>query len=193
MVRSGSESPLPEVAVLVGTDHHPFDRLIDWCLCLAAEGQHAWFIQYGTSHWPTQVPAGVRGSAMLESRTLNQVIARCSAVITHGGPGLMMDASWGGHTPLVVARNPDLGEHVDHHQERFVNRIASSGRIHAIGSLEELRGAVAGALATPHPTGSPVPMDAPGEAMHHGNRETTARFTELVAATMAHRVRAGGV
>ena len=42
-------------------------------------------------------------------------------------PGLIMESRSHGHLPVVVARDPGLGEHVDDHQQRFVGRLGARG------------------------------------------------------------------
>lgn len=169
------------VVVLVGTDHHRFDRLVEWSLQLAAEGWSDWFIQYGTSHWPAIMPAGVDGDSILGIDRLNPLLGKASCVVTHAGPGLLMDAQLAGHTPVVVPRDPALGEHVDNHQQRFVQHLSGSDRILPATSLDTLRTQVqrASASRSAHPLRG---LD---------NAATVARFGTLVDATMSRRQKSG--
>jgi UDP-N-acetylglucosamine transferase subunit ALG13 len=50
-------------------------------------------------------------------------------VVTHGGPGTILEASSAGHRPVVVPRQRSYGEHVDDHQLRFAKRLAEDGMI----------------------------------------------------------------
>jgi len=133
----------PLVAVLVGTDHHRFDRVLEWAAALAASGDFRFFVQHGA----TPLPAGLDGSAMLGPDRLAGLLRRADAVVTHAGPGCIMDARGHGHVPVVVPRDPSLGEHVDDHQQRFARFIARSGMVVTAtdrGELEDrLRSAVA--------------------------------------------------
>jgi UDP-N-acetylglucosamine transferase subunit ALG13 len=99
------------VAVLVGTDHHPFDRLLGWVSDIADRGPARWFVQHGS----TSLPTGLPGAPMLAPAALHDLLVRADAVVCHGGPGLIMEARALGHRPVVVARDPGLGEHVDDH------------------------------------------------------------------------------
>ncbi|MFB9313980.1 glycosyltransferase [Nocardioides plantarum] len=137
-------SPSPLVAVLVGTDHHPFDRLVDWVATLAAAGSTRWFVQHGT----TALPAGVDGAPILSPDALQDLLVRADAVVCHGGPGLIMEARSLGHRPIVVARDPARGEHVDDHQQRFLAFLGPRGLVTPAGSLRELDEAVRTAVAT---------------------------------------------
>lgn len=118
---------LPLVAVLLGTDHHPFDRLVRWSTELASVGTCTCFVQHGSTPLPELLCSGVEGAAMLESAGLADLLERADVVVTHGGPGLIMEARQAGHEPVVVPRDPTLGEHVDQHQLRFTEVIARNG------------------------------------------------------------------
>lgn len=127
----------PLVAVLLGTDHHRFDRLVTWIGQLAATGDIDWFVQHGATELPTGQP-WMSGRPMLGAAELEDLLERADAVVTHGGPGLIMEARTHGHLPVVVARHPALGEHVDDHQQRFVRRIAATGSVLEADSPLEL-------------------------------------------------------
>lgn len=174
------ENPGSLVVVLVGTDHHPFDRLVEWSLQLADEGWSDWYVQYGTSAWPTARPQGADGATVLGIETLNPLLRKASAVITHAGPGLLMDAQLAGHTPVVVPRDPTLGEHVDDHQQRFVRHLGTSDRILPADSLSTLRSQVRRAMTSRR--------QRPVRGLD--NAETVARFTSLVDATVQRRQKA---
>lgn len=139
-------APRPLVAVLVGTDHHPFDRLVDWAAELATSGEQRWFVQHGT----TRLPRGLDGVPMLGPADLHDLLVRSAAVVCHGGPGLIMEARSLGHRPIVVARDPALGEHVDDHQQRFVGFVAPRGLVTPAATLADLGLAVARTVATDH-------------------------------------------
>ncbi|MCW2780140.1 MAG: hypothetical protein JWR35_589 [Marmoricola sp.] len=115
----------PLVAVFLGTDHHRFDRLAGWVAELSQSTDLDWFLQSGF----TPCPPGVHGSGMLGIEELQDLLRRADAVVTHGGPGLIMEARAAGHIPVVVPRDPAHHEHVDGHQMRFVARIAEDSMI----------------------------------------------------------------
>lgn len=135
----------PLVAVLLGTDHHPFDRLVAWTTRLAGAGDTDWFVQHGATALPERQP-WLTGRAMLDAEELEDLLQRADAVVTHGGPGLIMEARTLGHLPVVVARDPLLGEHVDDHQQRFVRRVAAAGSVLEADSPRELADGVRRAI-----------------------------------------------
>lgn len=134
------------VAVLLGTDHHPFPRLIDWVERLATTTDHTWFVQHGATALPDRLtdrlPDRVHATPILGIDALQDLLTRAAAVVTHGGPGLIMEARAAGHHPIVVPRDPRLGEHVDDHQQRFCARIAREGVITVADDLPALAAAV---------------------------------------------------
>ncbi len=115
-------SARPFVAVLLGTDSHRFDRLVNWVRELSWDPGTEWFVQHGA----TPLAHGLHGRPLLESNELERLLARADAVVTHGGPGLIMESRSHGHLPVVVPRDPALNEHVDDHQQRFVARMAEA-------------------------------------------------------------------
>lgn len=117
----------PYVFVTVGTDHHPFQRLVHWI--------DAWrsrrgddvevFVQYGTAEPPSSVPC----SPYLAYQEMQRHLDRATAVVTHGGPGCIYDARARGILPIVVPRDPGRGEHVDGHQQTFASLMGQRGHV----------------------------------------------------------------
>ncbi|MEM9562369.1 MAG: glycosyltransferase [Actinomycetota bacterium] len=118
--RRMAEQEQAQVLVAVGTDHHPFDRLVTWVDEWAAERPELTvLIQRGTS-----APAEhCRTVDLLPHPELCERFARADVVISHGGPSTVMDARMAGRLPIVVPRDPDRGEHVDDHQLRFAGHL----------------------------------------------------------------------
>jgi UDP-N-acetylglucosamine transferase subunit ALG13 len=126
--QSSSEGS-PLVFVTVGTDHHPFHRLIGWIdgwLQAGAKEHARALVQSGTS----SVPRFAEHHEYLEYPQMEAAVAQAVAVVTHGGPGSVMMCRWVGKKPIVVPRRHDLGEHVDDHQVAFCRRMAEEGEIH---------------------------------------------------------------
>jgi UDP-N-acetylglucosamine transferase subunit ALG13 len=55
---------------------------------------------------------------------LCQLFGAATVVVSHGGPSTVMDARAAGRLPIVVPRDPALGEHIDDHQLRFADHLA---------------------------------------------------------------------
>lgn len=138
--------PRPSIVVTVGTDHHPFDRLVHWIdgWAAARPGVDV-FVQYGTAVAPEHAGA----APLVDPAELRSRVAEASAVVTHGGLSSIMEARAAGFLPLVVARDPGSGEHVDGHQQAFTRYEAGLGRIRLLESPEELAAALDLAVADP--------------------------------------------
>ena len=148
MTENTANSSRDLVFVTVGTDHHPFDRLVEWADAWVASGRHAGhpcLIQSGTSKPPAHADYRdyVRYDEMVDA------MSRSLAVVCHGGPATIMDARRLGPVPIVVPRSADLGEHVDNHQQRFARRMAEMGEIHLAASQDELFELLERAVADP--------------------------------------------
>jgi len=127
---------LPLVMLVVGTDHHPFDRAVawvdDWGVANADRARVV--IQYGTS----RPPIHAEGHDLLPVAELEALMAEAAAVVCHGGPGTIMGAREAGVVPICIPRQSRLGEHVDDHQVRFASRVAQAGQVHLASTAGEL-------------------------------------------------------
>lgn len=169
----------PLVAAFLGTDHHPFDRLVSWVSDLADDGTWEWCVQHGSTPLTPGV-SGVTGAEMLDADDLRSLMGRASAVVTHGGPGLIMEARAAGHLPVVVPRDPTRGEHVDDHQQLFSRRLAREGQIILADDSTALREAL-------------VQQVRRGRRVASGTTaglEASRRLGELVDELLADRARA---
>jgi UDP-N-acetylglucosamine transferase subunit ALG13 len=162
---------VPRVVVAVGTDHHPFERLMRW-VSGWPEGGIEWFVQHGSS----PCPPGARGRPLLGADELVAEMVAADAVVCHGGPGLLMDARMAGHRPVVVARRPDLGEHVDEHQVAFVTWLAARSDIRVAGDERAFEQQVRAAIA-----------DGRGDDGNAPNPVVAQRFGSLVEALVRRR------
>ncbi|GAA1619904.1 glycosyltransferase [Catellatospora bangladeshensis] len=133
------------VLVVVGTDVHPFDRLLDWAGRITAEQQVPCVMQYGSSA-ARDLPGS---AAFFDHETLGERLRQAGVVVCHGGPATITEARRAGHKPIVVPRDPTLGEHVDDHQQRFAARMGELGMVELCRTEEEFRAALLAALADP--------------------------------------------
>lgn len=163
----------PMVAVLLGTDHHPFHRLLGWVSEAARWNDVRWLVQHGS----TPLPQNLDGTQMLGEEQLADILRRADAVVTHGGPGLVMEARAAGHVPVVVPRDPALGEHVDQHQLRFVARLDAAGLVRAAYDEPEFTRTLDTALGEGR---SPAPEEGTSE-------DLCRRFGDMVAVLLRAR------
>lgn len=114
------------VLAVVGTDHHPFDRLVEWIDTWHSHNVECEvFVQRGSTD---RVP-NVDSAKWLAPSELDAMMQRADAIVCHGGPSTIMEARRVGVVPVVVPRDPALGEHVDDHQLRFTEFMAAKGAI----------------------------------------------------------------
>jgi UDP-N-acetylglucosamine transferase subunit ALG13 len=138
----------PFVFVTVGTDHHPFDRLIHWVddwLASKDVGQVHCLAQVGTSA-PPHVAAW---KTYLDYEEMEEAMRRAAVVVCHGGPATIMDSRRMATLPIVVPRCHEQGEHVDNHQVAFARWMAEHGQVELAESEEALRRALDCAFEQP--------------------------------------------
>lgn len=124
-----------DVVVVVGTDHHRYERAVEWADGWARrDPSRSVFIQYGSSTSPRHA----EGQDFLSPEELSQRMAGAKVLITHGGPGTISAARAAGHRPIVIARNPEHGEHVDDHQMRFARWAHERDLVDACEDFERL-------------------------------------------------------
>jgi UDP-N-acetylglucosamine transferase subunit ALG13 len=110
------------LVVSLGTDHHRFDRLVEWAenWITAQPFEVDLFVQHGA----TRAPRIGSGAPLLPRAEMLERYRRADIVVTQGGPGGIFDVASVGKLPIVVPRHPLLGEHVDGHQIVFARFVA---------------------------------------------------------------------
>jgi UDP-N-acetylglucosamine transferase subunit ALG13 len=165
----------PLVLALVGTDHHPFERLVSWVDAWAGARDARVVVQHGVA----RPPSHAEGVRVLPPDELHELLGRATAVVCHGGPGTIAAVRAAGLLPIVVARDPSLGEHVDDHQIRFVAAADRAGEVRAAASEAALVAELDRAIADPDAVRVPP-----------GSRDigvTVERFAALVDGLVAPR------
>jgi UDP-N-acetylglucosamine transferase subunit ALG13 len=115
----------PRVVVSVGTDHHPFDRLIDWIdNWTAAHPDVAVLVQRGSS----RPPRTARSEALLGYDELVGAMATADAVVIQSGPAGIADAA-PATAPWWWPAGRTWAGHVDGHQVTFTRWMAERDQI----------------------------------------------------------------
>jgi UDP-N-acetylglucosamine transferase subunit ALG13 len=163
--------------VTVGTDHHRFDRLMDWLETWNAgnPGAVRWIVQYGSSR-PMR---GADGFDIKPRAELLELLRDADVVVTQGGPGGIMDSRECGTVPIVVPRLARLDEVVDDHQVAFARQLAGRGLVAVAQSEAELHAALDRAVADPS-----VLQADPGASEVS---QTVARFATAVGTLLASK------
>jgi UDP-N-acetylglucosamine transferase subunit ALG13 len=172
---SPKPDPRPLVFATVGTDHHPFDRLVGWVDAWLSRRSRdvRCFIQRGTSNPPGCAPS----TDYLSYQALQAALGDAHAVVCHGGPATIMLSVAAARRPIVVPRRRDLGEHVDDHQVLFTRRIAGEGVIRLAETQETFEALLDRALQEPQAAGPAAVRESVGE--------TVERFEALVDSLLA--------
>lgn len=144
----GPRGDAPGFVVTVGTDHHPFDRLIGWINDWL--GQHQalaseFFVQSGSA----RLRPACAGATFLQAGQLDRLLDGADVIICHGGPGSIADAWQRGRMPIVVPRLRRLGEVVDDHQVDFCRKLADLRRVRLAEDYAVLAGLLDEASAAP--------------------------------------------
>lgn len=158
------------VLAMVGTDHHPFDRFVDW---VDAEALRLPDTRFVVQHGASKSPRRAEGHEFLDHDRLVELLADARAVICHGGPGTIMEARSAGHVPICVPRDPTLGEHVDEHQQRFARLVGAAGVVREVHDQEAFSWLLEDVLAA-------VEIDRPRVEAN----PDTCRARELLAAEL---------
>ena len=140
------DSDHPDVVVSLGTDHHAFDRLVRWVDDYARRNPD---LRVLVQHGHSSAPKRASGTPFLPGDELTEAMRRAGALVCHGGPGTISQGRAAGHLPIVVARDPELDEHVDDHQLLFVDRVERAGRVRACSTAQQLHALIDKALASP--------------------------------------------
>ncbi|RKS05602.1 UDP-N-acetylglucosamine transferase subunit ALG13 [Nocardiopsis sp. Huas11] len=145
-VPTPDDSDHPDVVVSLGTDHHSFDRLVRWIDDYAHRHRD---LRVLVQHGHSAAPSRADGTPFLPGEELGELMRRARVVVTHGGPGTILQARGTGHLPIVVPRDPELDEHVDDHQLLFVQRLEDTERVRSCTTPQQLAGLIDRALASP--------------------------------------------
>lgn len=163
----------PRVVVVVGSDHHPFDRLIEWIARWLREHPEqcdSFFVQLGTA---SAVPPCM-STPLLRHDALGELLGEADVVVAHGGPGSALDCWNKGILPILVPRLRRFGECVDDHQLDFCRAQQDAGRAVMAESYEELRALLEKATSDPGCFRTEIARDDVSTSV--------ARFAELVDA-----------
>ncbi len=162
------------ILVTVGSDHHPFDRLIGWVddwLGRHADLAEECVIQHGTA----AAPRNGRAYAYLPHDELQRFLRDAEVVVTQGGPMGIVESRRSGTKPIVVPRLARLGEVVDDHQVAFCRKLSETGDLVLAEDPSSVWSALDLALATPGVYG--IERDVVDDAV----RRAVDRFASLVA------------
>jgi UDP-N-acetylglucosamine transferase subunit ALG13 len=97
-------------------------------------------------HGATPAPRFGHAFAYAQRAEIRALLRRAGVVVSHAGPAVIAQARALGHQPVVVPRDPALGEDVDDEQILLSRRLAAAGLIWLAESEAGLGRAIAAAL-----------------------------------------------
>jgi UDP-N-acetylglucosamine transferase subunit ALG13 len=176
----GGPTARPLLLVTVGTDHHPFDRLVGWVDGWLADGggeKVNCVMQYGTAAPPLHAV----GERFMDHDLLQSLMRAATIVVVQGGPIALLEARKLGLIPISVPRRAHLGEVVDNHQAAFCRHMQATGDTVVADDEAALRRHLDEALASPTSVRS-APVD-----FRMRTQQSIARFAEEADALLASR------
>jgi UDP-N-acetylglucosamine transferase subunit ALG13 len=144
------------IVVTVGTHEQQFDRLMRAVVALG--DSEPMLVQYGTC---TITSGPGEWVDFLSFDELAERAAGARAFICHAGVGSIVLARRCGHRPIIMARRPDLGEHVDEHQLELSRRLHQAGLVTVVEDELELAAAVRNPDAIPAAGTTPTALYGP--------------------------------
>ena len=142
---SGSAPGLPLLVVTVGSDHHPFDRLVGWVdswLGAGGSDRVRAVVQYGTAARPVHAEA----HDLVPHDQLMELLESADVVVMQGGPMGIVESRRSGRIPIAVPRLHRLGEVVDDHQVDFCTLLSGRKELVMAQSEAEVVAAIEAAL-----------------------------------------------
>jgi UDP-N-acetylglucosamine transferase subunit ALG13 len=164
------------ILLSLGTHQQSFPRALDLVEPLARSGEQL-VIQHGSTAPRLAMP----NTTWVEYMAFDDVVKAMGdarSVVCHAGVGTIVTAIRAGHTPVVIPRQPGLGEHVDNHQMDIASRYAARGLVHCVTSETDLA-----PLLTPR-------CENPSQMVGKGRKELRTAVSEAVAGG-PHRRRTG--
>ena len=122
----------------LGTHEQPFERAARRVAELAREDRPV-LIQHGATPPAEDLPH-VRWTEYVGYDEMRELIEDSAAFVCHAGVGSVLTALTLGVTPIVMARRPDLAEHIDDHQLLFTQMLGQRELAIVPGDDEDLEG-----------------------------------------------------
>jgi UDP-N-acetylglucosamine transferase subunit ALG13 len=169
--------------VTVGSDHHPFDRLISWVDSWLDAHGNAERVRVVSQYGTAAAPRHGQGSPFMEHGKLLKVMRDATIIVAQGGPYSLLESVQSGCVPIAVPRNQAQGEVVDDHQHAFCALLAERGQAVLATTEDELHEALDRALA------DPASFVSSPEEISSGRTEAVRTFDGLVAPLRSRRRR----
>ena len=129
------------IFVTVGSQKFQFDRLIKKIDELVGSKiiSDQVIAQIGSS---TYKPKNIEYYDFIDGMKFKNLMKEAEIVITHGGTGVIVNASKLGKKIIAIPRLKKYGEHVNNHQTEIVEKFNKGGNIIGLQEVEELEEAI---------------------------------------------------
>lgn len=124
-VRAGNPGPGDGTFVAVGTHAESYERLLTLVAEAAARGVLPTPVRVQTGAAGGWSAPGVDSDQWLNREEMEARLKNAELIVCHAGAGTIATALEAGRRPLVLARRPELGEHIDDHQQQLTGKLAS--------------------------------------------------------------------
>jgi UDP-N-acetylglucosamine transferase subunit ALG13 len=111
--------------VAVGTHVEPYKRLLTLVADAAARGVLPTPVRVQTGAAGGWTAPGIDSDQWLSREEMEAELQNAEVIVCHAGAGTIATALEAGRRPLVLARRPELGEHIDEHQQQLTGKLAS--------------------------------------------------------------------
>lgn len=129
--------------VSVGNAHQAFTRLLSAVCDHIHSLPKPVIVQHG--HTPFR-DARCEAKPFLEMSVFDSLISRSQLVILHAGGGGILQALKSCKVPVIAARRPEFGEHIDDHQVTWSRGLAATHRVVLLDPFEDLSAAAVRAM-----------------------------------------------
>lgn len=171
-----SPNECPKIVVSLGTDHHKFNRLVDWVddWIEQRNGPVDCLVQHGFS----RVPRSAKAVDRMPRAELLSFYEKADVVLVQGGPGSILDARKIGQIPIAVPRRPELHEVVDGHQIAFTEAMVRQGDAIMVESFPALVAELERVIADPASVVTPPRVARPDLAASNLEAAILAAVTD---------------
>ncbi|WP_346845861.1 glycosyltransferase [uncultured Rothia sp.] len=146
-VYADESTPRYDIVVSLGTDHHQYNRAVEWIDAYLAKNTHlTCFFQHGFTTPPHNA---TETADILPRKEMLKIYERAGVAIVHGGPGCILDVRATGKVPLTMPRRPWLKEHVDEHQVKFTKVMDEYGEAHLVHDQQDLENKLDAVMSDP--------------------------------------------
>lgn len=139
------------IFLTVGTTKFPFERLLKAVedSLIKVSSQEELIVQFGNNHYQFNYK-NVKVFREIPFNKLIDYFKEARIIISHGGPAtIFLALKYGQNKPLIIPRLSRFNEHVNNHQEFFVDSLKKNKMIVTVLSSEKAEDIITAYLKKP--------------------------------------------